>query len=533
MQDRTNILANQETAPARKGDIVELMPAGVIGAAPKSLQPFQRLKSLIGDITLGLIVLPIIFLLLYIPIALSPPLAHAIGAIIGAKATIAICTFTIKNWSLLFAGLLLAFSLVIRVISPLTHLVIRRDGMFAFATATTPTGLEEEYRRILSSSWMSPITELLMVPLSGLVGTVNWKTLEHVSIEISSKNAGANLMCFRSNKGKTTKLRLGDVLCQEARQKLCYALNNWAPQAHCDPEVVDLLESKTDKSYTELWFSALSAPPGRNRLVPLATGTTIGNGRYEICEELGVGGQGTTYIAKLPGANSDDTVVIKEYILPIHVARSAKMQAIDSLQHEARLLESIDHPQIVKLHDFFVDDNRGYLILKHIKGLNLRTLIDRSGPLSEAKTRKLLRELCDILEYLHTQNPPMIHRDLTPDNLIISDDGNLTLVDFNVAEQLTEGSVTTVAGKLAYMPPEQFKGKCVPQTDLYALGATAYFLLTGYDPEPLTTSHPRKDNNQVSQALDDVIARCTQLDTNARYDSAKALRRQLTEIKID
>jgi serine/threonine-protein kinase len=119
-----------------------------------------------------------------------------------------------------------------------------------------------------------------------------------------------------------------------------------------------------------------------------------------------------------------------------------------------------------------------------------------------------------------------VHRDFTPDNLILDKDGTLKLIDFDVAQQREQTTSATVVGKHAYLPPEQFRGKPCPQSDIYALGATLHFLLTGCDPEPLTSSHPLTVRPEIAAALDGIVARCTQLDLDKRYETA-------AQIKLD
>jgi serine/threonine-protein kinase len=132
--------------------------------------------------------------------------------------------------------------------------------------------------------------------------------------------------------------------------------------------------------------------------------------------------------------------------------------------------------------------------------------------------------MCDILQYLHSQTPPIVHQDFTPDNLLVSENGKLKLIDFMVAKQESvDTSTSTVVGKHHYMPPEQFRGKSTTQSDIYALGATLYFMLTGQDPEPMSQLH-------VSGSLDPIISRATALDTAQRYASAQEVKADLQQL---
>lgn len=111
--------------------------------------------------------------------------------------------------------------------------------------------------------------------------------------------------------------------------------------------------------------------------------------------------------------------------------------------------------------------------------------------------------------------------------------GRLVLIDFNVAQQKQWTTTSTVVGKHAYLPAEQFRGKPVPQSDLYAMGATLYFLFSGHDPQPISCSHPRNFDANVSLAFDDVVARLTHAEPEERFQTAEEARAALNSISSD
>ncbi|MBX9690834.1 MAG: protein kinase, partial [Cyanobacteria bacterium] len=125
-------------------------------------------------------------------------------------------------------------------------------------------------------------------------------------------------------------------------------------------------------------------------------------------------------------------------------------------------------------------------------------------------------------------NPPVIHRDFTPDNLILHKDGTLKLIDFNVAKQVVESTTSgTVVGKHAYLPPEQFRGMPERASDIYAMGATIHYLLCGQDPEPISTSHPKRVNPALSDEINALVERATALDLQKRYKNIHELQADL------
>ncbi len=362
-------------------------------------------------------------------------------------------------------------------------------------------------------------------------------------------------VCFVGGEDQRLKVKLGAIPFSEERARLLEAIEAWAPQATRDPQLLEVLSPPQEHSYTELWLKALSAPPKRERLTPLKEGATLEEGRYRVIGQLGVGGQGTAYLACDQGPDADNgnarrprnrpsengsgagaagtvgEVVLKESILPVYVDVNVRKEALERFQQEAAMLSRLDHPRIVKLRDFFVEDHRSYLVLEHIDGMSLRQAVEMRGPFPESEVRELALQMCSILSYLHGLTPPVVHRDFTPDNLILSSQGTLKLVDFNVAQQTECTTTGTVVGKHAYIPPEQFRGKPTTRSDIYALGATLYYLLVGKDPEPITASHPSRAQgphaSRVSVELDGIVARATAVDAARRYGRVEELQADL------
>ncbi len=342
---------------------------------------------------------------------------------------------------------------------------------------------------------------------------------------------------FLTSGSKVFQFKLSGIGASGDRQRLIAAVDRFSPSATFDSELLETLLPSQERSYTELWLTSLSAPPKRERLSPLNEGTTLQSERYRIVRQLGVGGQGVAYLAQLhnflpgnreAGRNNPD-VVLKEFILPVYVDRNVRRQALERFENEAAMLKRLEHKQIVKLLDFFVEDHRGYLVLEHIDGVSLRMLVEREGPPTSKQVAELARQMCDILQYLHSLSPPVVHRDFTPDNLILGRDGVLKLIDFNVAQQRESTTTGTVVGKHAYLPPEQFRGKPTPQSDMYAFGATLFYLLTGQDPEPLTKSHPLLYRQDTSTVLEEIVSSCTELDQVKRTGNAATVREMLDE----
>jgi|AGTN01.2.fsa_nt_gi Serine/threonine protein kinase len=354
---------------------------------------------------------------------------------------------------------------------------------------------------------------------------IEWTAIDQVTLSTGTR-VGDSSIVFHLKGGGTQRLKLSSIESLDDREAILKAIELWAPALSRTSEVVQALQPPMDHSYTELWLQALAAPPERDRLKPLTSGLVLKEQRYRVKRSLGVGGQGSAYEAV--DQLTDEVVVLKEFLLPVYVDVSVRKEVLESFENEARLLRQLDHRQVVKLVDFFVEDHRAYLVLEHIEGMSLRELVDKHGRLPENRVNELARSMCEILEYLHGREPPVVHRDFTPDNLILRNDGLLKLIDFNVAQELESGATGSVVGKPAYLPPEQFRGTPVTQSDLYSLGATLMFLLMGQDPEPISVSHPREFDQSLSESIDSIVAKATAEEIGKRYRTASQL---LSELK--
>lgn len=312
---------------------------------------------------------------------------------------------------------------------------------------------------------------------------------------------------------------------EDSTDKLLRCLKERAPWVSIDPALIEIWEPAIADSHTELWLKSLSTAPGEEHLMPLFPGATV-RGRYLILNRLGVGGQGTAYLVQDEQSHSSerkDLVVLKETIFPVYVDARIRQEARQRFDRESELLRRLSHPQIVRFLDAFVEAHRGYLIIEYIEGDTLRRLVKNQGPLAADEAVELALQMCEILSYLHSLEPPVVHRDFTPENLMLNKDGVLKLLDFNVAREMESTRTSTVVGKQAYIPPEQFRAQPECRSDIYAMGATLFFLLTGTDPEPICESHPRDLLPDLSPDLDAIVARCTVPEADKRYANAEQI----------
>ncbi|MBK9200985.1 MAG: serine/threonine protein kinase [Candidatus Obscuribacter sp.] len=282
-----------------------------------------------------------------------------------------------------------------------------------------------------------------------------------------------------------------------------------------------LLERLDGQSFTQLWAEDLSPRYVSTNYVPLPTAHSLQEGRYKVLMELAAGGMSAVYLAR---RDSGAKVVLKESVLPADIGPEQQAKARELFERESVLLLKLHHPQIARVLDRFVEDDRDYLVLEYIPGLTLRQLVKAKGKQKEKDVINWASQLAEILVYLHGQKPPVLHRDLTPDNIILQDDGKLCLVDFGAANEFVGQATGTMVGKQCYIAPEQLRGKATPLSDLYALGGTLFFLLTGTDPEPLASSIARDVCPDVSQSTSDFIARLTAFESGERITDAESVR---------
>lgn len=337
-------------------------------------------------------------------------------------------------------------------------------------------------------------------------------------------------LIFTFDKGRQIALNMKG-LTDEDLEKLLLAADVWGSHVERGTDLIVLHESlqaanNTPKqlSYTAMWEEELGRRFSSTSFVPLEPGKTLREGRLKVIRQLAFGGLSAIYLAQNQGK---DLVVIKEAVTPSSCDEATRSKAREMFQREARFLIRLRHDQIAKVFDNFTEDGRDYLLIEYINGQDLRQLVKQNGAQDESLIISWAILICDILTYLHNQDPPLIHRDLTPDNLVLSQAQGIKLIDFGAANEFVGTATGTLVGKQAYIAPEQFRGKSCIQSDVYALGCTLYFLLVGEDPEALATSRPQSARPEVSSPLDALVAACTALEASRRPQSAAEVKKRL------
>lgn len=249
--------------------------------------------------------------------------------------------------------------------------------------------------------------------------------------------------------------------------------------------------------------------------------------RYQLEGVLGQGGMGTVYLAK--DVRLDDRLCVVKELRSDFYRDEDKQRALSFFDREARMLARLKHANIVQVSDYFSEHGKYFLVMEYVDGENLHSIMQRreAEPFAENQVVHWAIEICDVLSYLHSQDPPVIYRDLKPSNIMINAQGQLKLVDFGIARKIEHEDENTRVVSAGYSPPEQYWGQANIQSDIYALGATMYYLLTGKDPEPLKSASPAESNDEVSEYMDSIVQKCMAQDPNQRHLSAKELREAL------
>ena len=255
----------------------------------------------------------------------------------------------------------------------------------------------------------------------------------------------------------------------------------------------------------------------------LFRGQTLG--KYRITTPLGSGGFGAVYLAR-------DTWIDKE--VAIKVPHRQNMN-FGELLREPRLLAALDHPNIVSITTAEKQDNVFFIVMEYVAGQTLEEVIAGSGGLDAANTVYYATQIGRAIEHAHAQG--VIHRDLRPANMLVSESGVLKVADFGTSRFLEIAAHgTTVIGSPPYMAPEQFEGKAVFASDIYSLGITMYQMLTAVLPYESPTPRdldklmsgalvrpPRLCNPEVPKTLNDIVMRALAPELSNRYQRATEL----------
>lgn len=259
----------------------------------------------------------------------------------------------------------------------------------------------------------------------------------------------------------------------------------------------------------------------------VGVGSVLKN-RYEIIAELAQGGMSTVYLAR--DKNLGSYWAIKQ------VKNNGSVE-VEAFKREVELLSTLNHSDIVRIVDRIEIGDGFFVCMDFIDGESLSKKISSEGPQKEKDVIKWAKLLSDVLYYLHTvKENPIVYRDMKPDNIMITKTGRVKLIDFGIAKECIRGQVQTgpKVGTKGFAAPEQYKGAVLDErTDIYGLGATLYYLMTGRSPAqlPNVIIPIRQINPRLSEGLEYIINKCTQIEPTNRYKNCLELKIDLDNIE--
>lgn len=267
----------------------------------------------------------------------------------------------------------------------------------------------------------------------------------------------------------------------------------------------------------------------------LKSGAILHN-TYRILRVIDQGGMGAIYMAENRQL-MNEVCAVKEMLDNFSTPEERK-EGLNLFEQEAKILHSLDHPNLPRLKAYFSENNRYYLVMAYIKGRTLESIVESTSDfIPESVVIRWCADLFNILEYLHDQDPAIIFRDLNPRNMMLEDGtGNVKLIDFGIARFFKAGksSDTLSLGSPGYCPIEQYgRGQTDTRSDVYTVGATLYHILTKkvpiaaierIKPTPSLLTPPRQINRRISANMEQVILKSMEINPDGRYSSIQEMR---------
>ncbi len=356
---------------------------------------------------------------------------------------------------------------------------------------------------------------------------------EFNSASIANSDSGSTKLLLGFSTGEKLVLDTSAIERSELEQ-LLLGVELWGTSILRSPELIDYQMSLQNEmkgvevNYTRMWEEELSRRFKATSFLPLEPNHALQSGKLTVQKQLAFGGLSAIYLVQ---RNASELFVLKEAVVPADADSEMRRLAEKHLSREAKILAGLSHSNIAKVVDYFVEDGRNYLLLEYINGQDLRQFIRQNGLQPASKVLGWAMQIADSLQYLHSQDPPVVHRDVSPDNLVLNNAGSVVLIDFGASNQFIGTATGTLIGKQAYMAPEQLRGKATTKSDVYAFGACLFFLLTGRDPMPLSACHPASVLPEIPEELDKLVASMTEPEQSDRIANFSVVLVRLNEVR--
>lgn len=338
------------------------------------------------------------------------------------------------------------------------------------------------------------------------------------SVSMTKGNSGTVKLQFFS--GGTIKLRQGQISDSDMLLLLS-SVDEYSPRCAFDQQSLELIgrlarlnasvereNKRTGKTYQRKYSAMV--------FEPLTPGDIVCDGKLRVVRQLSSKPLSAVYLVR---RESSQLAVLKQFALPACVDgnQSQKIaKLVADFETECQILKQIDNSLISKVLDTFSEGGSHYMLLDYAPGRDLLRVVQEHGVFGDSECVRIAIDVAEIMVQLHSHVPAVLHRDLTPDNLVITPSGAIRLIDFGSAHQFVEGITGTLVGKQAYIAPEQLRGRATVQSDIYSFGCCLYYFATGKEPVALTQCDARTAGASISDRLNELIKSCTAFEAADR-----------------
>lgn len=257
----------------------------------------------------------------------------------------------------------------------------------------------------------------------------------------------------------------------------------------------------------------------------LNVGDTILNGRYEITKIIHTSGMANVYLVS--DCNLNKVWCLKE--IKKSEAGKNKVEYYSLLQ-EANIMKSLNHSNIPRIVTIEEEGDSLFIVMDYVDGVSIKTWIQRKGRISQDMTVSWMKQICQVMIYLHNRQNPIFYRDMKPDNVMIQADGSVKVLDFGISLEIKEKGqkIERALGTKGYAAPEQSKSGsvCDLRSDIYAMGKTMYYMLTGINPSKVEKGKIkpiRSIDSSISMGVEQIVDKCTKENPNERYQNCEEL----------
>ena len=364
---------------------------------------------------------------------------------------------------------------------------------------------------LFSESYLLPLNFCLLRSLD---------EVDSVTLKTNPRNEHHSLLKIVFRSGGTFKCRLDQLERRELLQLLA-VLDQGANCCHMDDQVLELTKTLAQQEGANKYgLDASATANGASKFkstvyVPHAAGDKLQDGRFRIVKQIASNAVTSVYLSR--NKDNNKRCILKQFYAP--AGSESTKAALRELRRECELLSTIDHPSLAKMQQTFEDGDSFYVVMEYCQGETLQALVARSGQQPEELVLAWATQIAETMSCLHSVEPPVLHRDLRPNNFLLEKSGCVRFIDFGASRQYLESSLGGFTGQQSYVAAEQLRGQASLKSDIYSFGCTLSYLLTGNVPAALQPSDLSDADILVSPWMIEMIRACTDFDEGTRPDS--------------